>query len=321
MRNPSIDPVARAHPSVETLIPWLRFLRWRNLLLIALTMALVRYAVIQPHLALPGVFVVSALSFSGMVLSTLLIAAAGYVANDLVDRKIDEINRPGRVYVGRLVSERAANQLAMGLFIAAAIALIPMVWTAGFESWQMIFPAAGGSLLAYAYGLKCRPLIGNVLIALLSALIPLLVFFAERPGLHVDSLESVQTLIWGYAGFAFLASLFREVIKDLEDVDGDEVFGCSTLAVVNPRLAGVLARGTIALLSAALIAFLAVVDASLWALGAAAILVAVPVGMAAWALRRPAGPSDAKGVYARVSALAKLTMLGGLILLPILART
>lgn len=324
MRNPSTDPVARAHPSVQTLIQWLRFLRWPNLLIIALTMALVRYAAIQPHLALPGVFIVSALSFGGMVLSTLLIAAAGYVANDLVDRKIDEINRPGRVYVGSLISERAANQLAMALFVAAAVALMPMVWTAGFEWWQLIFPAAGGGLLAYAYGLKCRPLIGNVLIALLSALVPLLVLFAERPGVHVDSLESVQTLIWGYAGFAFLASVFREVIKDLEDVDGDEVFGCSTLAVVNSGLAKVLARGTVVLLPVALIAFLATVGAGPWGWGAALILVAVPAGMAArmlWAGdRQPVGATDSRNLYARVSALAKLTMLGGLILLPILAR-
>ncbi|NNE71880.1 MAG: UbiA family prenyltransferase [Rhodothermales bacterium] len=315
--EPPADPVTPSPSHAQTLVQWLRFLRWPNLVIIAATMSLVRYAVIEPHLALPGLFAVSTAGFVVMVISTMLIAAAGYVANDLVDQKIDEINRPGRVHVGRLISADGANRLAMFLFVASALALIPLLWTTGFEWWEAVFPLSGAGLLAYAYGLKCKPVIGNLVVSVLSALIPLLVFYAERPGLHVDSLRPVTILVWGYAAFAFATSLFREVIKDLEDVKGDEIFGCSTLAVIRPGAADRLARATLALIPFGLVTFLVVIDAEVLAALAALGLVGLPLGLAARALwPRGIHPRE---TYARISLWTKLTMLGGLALLPLLA--
>lgn len=307
---------------------WARFLRWPNLLIIGTTMLLIRVYVVTPHLAIPDVFGVSGLAFWGMILSTVLIAAAGYVANDLADQEMDEINRPGQVFVGVHFSPSAANELAASLMVVAALSLVPLLWTAGFEWWQLIFPAAGGLLLAYAFGLKCRPVLGNLAVSVLSAAIPLLVFYADQPAIATDALPRVGALIWAYATFAFLASVFREVIKDLEDVEGDQVFGCRTLAVVRPRAAFRLALGGLFGLLIGLPVFLLWWDAGgiPWLIAVAGV--GLPAGLALNQLRALAGlgasqPSPelvpAKSVLRRVSLLAKLMMLGGLVLLPFLA--
>lgn len=295
-------------------------------------MVLIRVFVVAPSLAIPDVFGVGALEFAGMVLSTLLIAAAGYVANDLADQEMDEINRPGQVFVGVYLSPSAANELAASLLVMAALTLVPLLWTIGFEWWQFIFPAAGGLLLAYAFGLKCRPVVGNLAVSVLSAAIPLLVYYADRPALGTDAVARVGALLWAYAAFAFLASVFREVIKDLEDIEGDEIFGCRTLAVVRPRIALLFAVGGLLALMVGLPIFLAWWGAGLIPWLIAAFGVGVPAGLSLYQLRgilitgtpetSPGLPPNlvpAKAVFGRVSQLAKLMMLGGLVMLPFLA--
>ncbi len=297
-------------------------------MIIGATMLLIRVYVVAPSLAITDVFGVGALEFSGMILSTILIAAAGYVGNDLADQEMDEINRPGQVFVGVHLSPAAANQLAATLMVMAALSLFPLLWTAGFEWWQVIFPAAGGLLLAYAFGLKCRPVLGNLAVSVLSAAIPLLVYYADRPALATDALTRVGTLLWAFALFAFLASVFREVIKDLEDIEGDEVFGCKTLAVVRPRAALRLALGDLFTLLIGLPVFLFWWGAGVMPWLIAGVGVGLPAGIAVYQLRAIAGfgasepPPNlvpAEPVFRRVSQLAKLMMLGGLALLPFLA--
>ena len=291
-------------------------------------MLLIRVYVVGPALAIPNVYGVDTLGFAGMILSTILIAAAGYVANDLADQEMDEINRPGQVFVGAHLSPAAANELAASLLVIAALSLVPMLWTAGFEWWQLIFPAAGGLLLAYAFGLKCRPVVGNLAVSVLSAAIPLVVYYADRPAMATDALTRVGRLLWAYAAFAFLASVFREVIKDLEDVEGDEIFGCRTLAVSRPRTALWLALGGLFALLLGLPVFLVSWNAGWIPWLIALVGVGSPAVIALHQVRSVAGlrasgspPSlvPAKSVFHRTSQLAKLMMLGGLVLLPFLA--
>jgi 4-hydroxybenzoate polyprenyltransferase len=150
--------------------------------------------------------------------STVLIAAAGYIINDYYDIKIDYINRPQKVVVGKLIKRRIALTthitfsffgILIGLFIKILIGGINIL--AAFLLWF------------YSNHLKRIPFIGNFTIALLTAagLMVVTVLYPKN-----------QLLVFIYAVFAFFINLIREIIKDIEDWKGDQAFGCKTLPVI-----------------------------------------------------------------------------------------
>lgn len=150
-------------------------------------------------------------------LSTILIAAAGYIINDYYDVKIDLINKPKRVVIGRVLKRRVAMILhtllnfigiGLGLFLSIEIALLNFV----------------SALLLWAYSnqFKRMVLVGNLSVAFLTGLSIYIVAF------HFDPYNSY---IIAYSLFAFFVTLIREIIKDLEDLKGDSTFGCRTLPV------------------------------------------------------------------------------------------
>ena len=286
-------------------VRWLRFLRWPNLVIIAVTMVLVRQVVLAPHVTS---FDMSNLAFAAMVLATMLIAAFGYVVNDVADLDIDLVNKPERVFVGRHISQPAADVAAGGLLVGAALLLVWALpdWTL----WMLVFPAAAAALWAYAVYLKCAPLLGNLVVAGLSALVPWVVLVAEG-GLVETTAPHVPTLVGAYIGFAFVASLFRELVKDLEDRDGDAAYGCQTLAVRSWGGTLALAIATGLGLLTGVTTFLLSVQAGAWAWGIAIGLVGLPALIAV--------ERTARGAHGLASQMAKMVMLGGLVLLPILA--
>jgi len=151
-------------------------------------------------------------------LSTVLIAAGGYVINDYYDVKIDFINNPERVVVGKTIPRRFAILLHIGLSVLG-------ICVGFLVSWKLaavnVFAVA--VLWFYSNLLKRLPFIGNFTVALLTGFSIAMVFF----------LNPVHTgLIWVYAVFAFFMTLIREIIKDMEDLKGDNTYGCKTLPIV-----------------------------------------------------------------------------------------
>ncbi len=153
-----------------------------------------------------------------LIMTTLMIAAAGYIINDYHDQKIDMINRPDKVVVGVTLKRRLAL-VSHALLSIAAIYL-------GFRIDPvigLIHLFSSFSLWYYSNTLRRLPFIGNLVIATLSGLIILVVGIFYR---------ETHTLIMIYSFFAFLISLIREIIKDIEDVKGEAAFGCSTIPVI-----------------------------------------------------------------------------------------
>ena len=158
----------------------------------------------------PNLFLLSA--------STILIAAGGYVINDYYDIKIDYINRPQKVVVGKLIKRRIALTthivfsffgIVIGVFVNLYVGAVNLV--AVFLLWF------------YSNHLKRLPFVGNLIIALLTAT-SLMVIMILYPANHL--------LVFIYAIFSFFINLIREIIKDIEDWKGDQVFGCKTLPVI-----------------------------------------------------------------------------------------
>lgn len=150
--------------------------------------------------------------------SSVLIAAAGYIINDYYDVKIDLINKPHRVVVGRILKRRVA-MVAHSVLNFMGIGL-------GFVlSWQIGVINLACALLLWLYSnqLKRMPLVGNLSVALLTGLSIYIVDVLYQSG---------NLMVIAYALFSFSFTLIREIIKDMEDLRGDATFGCRTLPVV-----------------------------------------------------------------------------------------
>jgi len=203
-----------------------------NLFIIAMIFFLVRYCIIMPAFITEyhntGVFPPHMLKWEFMVLlfATLLIAAGGYVINDVFDIHIDAVNKPGKNAVGNSFSIESARLTSYLLFTIGSIAGIVLSFRLHVTAMGLLLPFSAVSLYMYSSHFKRRLIIGNLVIALLSALSVLIVAFFE-PGFY----PNIQFVLI-YAVFAFFISLIREIIKDAEDIDGDELAQCKTFPIM-----------------------------------------------------------------------------------------
>jgi 4-hydroxybenzoate polyprenyltransferase len=232
---------------------FLNLIRWKNLLIVAVTMILMRYAVIEPLLGRIGVILTVGTGeevpltlqlpwydFALLVAATVFITAGGYVINDYFDIKTDLINK-GKVIVGTKVPRRMAMMLHNIFNIIGVAAGFYISWKAGYIMMGALFLIVSGLLYFYSASYKRQFLIGNVIVAILTALVPLLVVLYEWPALYryyaVNAIKPPEInfiFFWvgGFALFAFLTTLTREIIKDIEDFEGDIAYGRNTVPVV-----------------------------------------------------------------------------------------
>lgn len=193
-----------------------RLTRFPNLLIIGLTQYMTALFLtrnswpVWQKLTHPGLFWLSC--------STLMLAAAGYIINDYYDVKIDYINKPERVVVGKLLKRRAVLIWQMGLnLLGIAVGFVLSPWIG------LVHVFSAFMLWLYSNQLKRLPFVGNLIIAILTGLSVVIVaiYFGER-----------NWLVFTYSYFAFGITLVREIIKDMEDLKGDENFGCKTLPII-----------------------------------------------------------------------------------------
>lgn len=204
------------------MIAFFRLIRFQNLLLIILTQYLLRYFLILPAFTaeyfITGIFPehLNNFNFAILVFATVMLAAGGYIINDYYDSIIDEINKPEKIIIGKIISEKQAilgYQIvtSIGILLGFYLSYIIEKPVMGFIN---LFVAA--SLWMYSTQLKKKLLVGNLVIAFLSALSLLVV------GLFEPEFYRNFFYLALYSGFAFLVSLIREIIKDMEDITGDE---------------------------------------------------------------------------------------------------
>ncbi|HMQ60102.1 MAG TPA: UbiA family prenyltransferase [Flavilitoribacter sp.] len=220
----------------------LRLIRAPNLLIVALTQWLVYRQVILPALSAAGIEPSLALNERlYLILVTVIITAGGYIINDLSDEKADKVN--GRkTLISSLDQRRYAWWLYLsGQILGFCLALF-LAFHSGNRLWIGLYPAGVWLLYVYSTVLKRLPFLGNVLIALFCAGAAAIIWFAERGSLAQlqKTMPDVYLHFAGitgfYLGFAFLSTLFREMIKDLEDEPGDEKAGYRTAVVwLGPR--------------------------------------------------------------------------------------
>ncbi len=293
--------------------------------MVVLVMYLMRLTVIGPILDRYGLGLqVDGAMFILLVLATLLITAAGYLINDYHDVKADRINHPDRVVVDIHIARRRVMQAhvftnmagaAIGIFLSIYFRL---PWLALIFIFTPVF------LWIYSARLKHLAVVGNLTVAVLTGLVPLLVVLFEYP-LLVKSYPEFVTLVPGgfriilfwtgsFAFFAFMTTLIREIVKDAEDLEGDTEAGSVTLPVsrglqVTRKIIAILVLITMAVLAFFFASYLH--DPA--SLAYAVTLLGIPL-LALLLMNRTASTQQQ---FHRMSILLKMIMLFGLAYAPV----
>ena len=226
----------------EIIKPYLQLLRVGNLTFAAILLYVMEKWVATPLLQLEQFGeLMPWWILTLLIVSVVGIAAGGYVINDYFDVKIDRINRPDNLVVTRIISRDAAMNLFYGLTAVGVIAGTVVAWWA--HSWTLLFTyvVIPGLLWFYSASYKRMFLVGNLVVAFASAIVPLLVAIANADYLHHLYQNALayspivgELYVWtgGFAAFAFLLTWVREIMKDIEDIEGDREMECRTLPIV-----------------------------------------------------------------------------------------
>lgn len=210
----------------------LKLLRPVNLILIVFIQYIIQYHIIIPY-AGEGMALFSHYQFGLMVVITVLVAGGGYVVNDIYDRRIDALNKPGKDLQSRGVTVPMAWWI-YATCVASGLVLTLLLGAPHYLPGLAVYIGATLILWAYSKYLKMTPLAGNVLVSGMSAFVVLILWVAQGfEGItYTENVRYAGGIIWMYTSFAFLSTMIREVIKDMEDAEGDRTYGGRTLPLV-----------------------------------------------------------------------------------------
>jgi 4-hydroxybenzoate polyprenyltransferase len=300
---------------------------------VALTQYALQYAILLPELSKIAIKpLLPDLQFFLLVCSTILIAAGGYVVNDIEDVDIDRLNKPEnkriveRIYPIRICWKIYWAITFLGFFISLYLAFFILDFLQ-----LVIYPTAVFLLWAYSKWFKRQFLIGNLVVAGFCAFVAWVVFYAQSlpqiiQGYSFDTFNtytfkqfdmpySAKIVFIGYAIFAFISTLFREIIKDMEDVTGDKAQGCRTLPIVlGIHKAKIIAFIVGFIFILAILFFNYLLKNDYFKIIILNLTIALPVCYALFLLIKAKEKED----YSRLSKIAKLIMLSGLIFILIM---
>ncbi|GAA4300933.1 geranylgeranylglycerol-phosphate geranylgeranyltransferase [Aestuariibaculum suncheonense] len=201
--------------------------------MIVMVQLLIKYALLEPYsvdtsLDGLGIFI--------LILATICVAAAGNIINDICDINTDFINKPDRLIVSKTVSEQTAYNLFIAFNVTGVGLGYYLSYSVGKSGFFAIFVIISALLYIYATYLKSLFLIGNLVISILVACSILIVgLFDILPAVSEINQQTQLfffKIIFNYALFAFIINLLREIVKDIEDIEGDTKTGMHTLPIV-----------------------------------------------------------------------------------------
>ncbi len=212
---------------------FLKLIRYKNLLMLALMQLVFRYG----FLALQNIpLALQDWQYALLVLSTVLLAAAGYVINNIYDQNTDISNKPHTVIVGKSISEGNSYSIytvlntmgvAIGFYLSNAI---------GKPGFSAIFILIAATLYMYSTSLKQMPVVGNIVVALLLAFSVVIIgvfdLYPVIDATNQQQMANLFSILLDFALFAFMINILREIVKDAEDFDGDANEGMKTLAII-----------------------------------------------------------------------------------------
>jgi 4-hydroxybenzoate polyprenyltransferase len=174
--------------------------------------------------------------YSLLVLATVLIAAGGYVINDIFDQETDEVNKPEKAIIGKHISESKAYTIYASLTITGVACGFVLANSVSHPNFAVLFVLIATLLYFYASSLKQIAVVGNIVVAALLAFSVIIIgIFDIVPNtfdINRAQMGLAFSILFDYAKFAFMINLVREIIKDIEDINGDNSQGIRTLPII-----------------------------------------------------------------------------------------
>lgn len=295
-----------------------RLVRWQNLLFISITQMLFVYCIVHPVIykaeILPNI---RGVYFLLLMFASVLIAAAGYIINDYFDLNIDLINKPDKLVVDKIIHRRWVIFWHLFFSISGVLLSFYIDWKTNVR-----FLSAANSfcvllLFLYSISLKKKLLAGNILISLLTAWVILVVTGCEtsnllQPALIKTFTEKITRISFLYAGFAFVISLIREVVKDMEDIEGDRRYGCNTMPIawgINATKVFVAVWLIVLTTALSIVQFYVLLLRWWWSAAYCIVFIIIPLIYILRLLFKAGNSQD----YHRLSSLIKLVMFTGIL--------
>ena len=212
----------------------LKLIRWPNLAMLALVQCLIKFSLLIPEFGVQSTL--NWYGFSLLVLSTVFLAAAGYIINDIEDVEADNINKPYRVIVDKHISSNLGFNWYIALNVLGVILGFIVAQTVEKSAFFVLFIVISAMLYLYATYFKYIFLVGHVIISLLVSFSILIVGIFELLPVLTPENRSTQLTIFkillDYALFAFVINFIRELIKSVEDMQGDYKVGVKSLPIL-----------------------------------------------------------------------------------------
>jgi 4-hydroxybenzoate polyprenyltransferase len=294
---------------------YLKIIRPINLAMVVLTQLLFWFFIVVPIHTLSGTIPdMQIWQVLLLVISTLCIAAGGYVINDYYDLPIDLVNKPEKVIVSKSISDDNTFTYYMALTGIGLVAAFIVALTL-HRYMLVLLPVIVSSLLwFYAQNFKRMFLVGNLVVSLCTAMVIFILIYFEIDWERIERVpvQANQIMIFGaiYMVFAFLTSMWRELIKDMQDKDGDAAFDCKTLPIVAGITTAKIVAGFYAVLLLAGIGFyqyMQIIAESWWVVVYLLVGLELPI---LWALVKLYAAKEAKD-FNLISSLIKIVMLVG----------
>ncbi|RXP61912.1 prenyltransferase [Lutibacter sp. HS1-25] len=216
------------------LATYLKLVRWKNLLLIVYVFLIFKLLLFKSlHLKT----ILSTLDFTLLLSAVLCITAAGYIINDIFDVKCDVINKPKKTIVSKTITIETAKQWYKTTNITGVLLGVLLCLKIEKPSYAFIFFVSPLLLYFYSKKIKSKPLLGNLLVSGLTAIsVVILPFFDLDFSIKTNNLVITTQLLTSLFIFAFGLNLIRELLKDIEDINGDYSLKMNTLPIVIGRV-------------------------------------------------------------------------------------
>ena len=286
----------------------LKLIRYKNLLMVLLTMVLTKYALIKVFF---DNSYLSVFQFFILVCSVLSITASGYIINDIFDINADKINKPQKLFIEVLVTKKKAWIFYFLGILFGFITGVYISLTTQLPYYSFYFIGTIGILFLYSKYLKKIALIGNLTIAVLCTLvIYLVVEFEGAYFIKNSSLVSLKIIFVAYYIFSFLTTLIREIIKDIEDINGDIKLNAHTLPIlIGRKRASKVAFFFAAVLLFGLLLILQLLHKEIIFVTYSVIFIVLPLVYFMYVLWK----IESKREYSKLSKLLKIIMFFGII--------
>lgn len=213
---------------------FLKLVRWPNLLMLALVQCLIKFSLLIPEFGVQSTL--NWYGFSLLILSTVCLAAAGYIINDIQDVEADQINNPNRVIIDKHLSSNLAFNWYLALNVLGVLLGFIVAQTVEKSAFFVLFIIISAVLYLYATYLKYIFLVGHLTVSLLVGFSILIVGAFELLPVLTPENRSTQLTIFkillDYAIFAFIINFIRELIKSVEDIKGDYKVGVKSLPIL-----------------------------------------------------------------------------------------